>query len=99
MSKTLEAIELFAGIGGFQLAGKWVGIETIESVEINPFCQKVLKKNFPNTPIYDDVTDEMKYAAQDKGLDEKALRAQLIELRSKINRELAAIVVANARIE
>jgi DNA (cytosine-5)-methyltransferase 1 len=50
-------IELFAGIGGFRLASDWVGgIETIVSVEINPFCQKVLKKNFPNTPIYDDVT-------------------------------------------
>ena len=45
------------------------------------------------------LTDEMKYAAQNKGLDEKALRAQLIELRSKINCELAAIVVTNTRIE
>jgi len=53
----LKMIELFAGIGGFRLASDWVGgIETIVSVEINPFCQKVLKKNFPNTPIYDDVT-------------------------------------------
>ena len=51
----LNMIELFAGIGCFQLAGNWVGIKTIESVEINPFCQKVLKKNFPNTPIHDDV--------------------------------------------
>lgn len=54
--KRLKMISLFSGIGGFELAGEWVGIETIESVEINPFCQKVLKKNFPNTPIYDDVT-------------------------------------------
>jgi hypothetical protein len=45
------------------------------------------------------LTDEMKYSAQNRGLDEKALRAQLIELRSKINRELAAIVVTNTRIE
>ena len=53
----LKMIELFAGIGGFRLASDWVGgIETIVSVEINPFCQKVLKKNFPNTPIYNDVT-------------------------------------------
>lgn len=52
----LKMIELFAGIGGFQLAADWVGgIETIASVEINPFCQKVLNKNFPDTPIYDDV--------------------------------------------
>jgi DNA (cytosine-5)-methyltransferase 1 len=49
-------ISLFSGIGGFEVAGEWVGIETLESVEINPFCQKVLKKNFPNTPIYNDVT-------------------------------------------
>ena len=49
-------ISLFSGIGGFELAGEWVGIETLESVEINPFCQKVLTKNFPNTPIYNDVT-------------------------------------------
>jgi DNA (cytosine-5)-methyltransferase 1 len=53
----LKKIELFAGIGGFRLANDWVGgIQTIVSIEINPFCQKVLKKNFPNTPIYDDVT-------------------------------------------
>lgn len=55
MSK-LKMISLFSGIGGFELAAKWVGIQTIESVEINPFCQQILKKNFPNTPIYDDVT-------------------------------------------
>ncbi len=53
----LKMIELFAGIGGFQLAAEWVGgIETIASVEINPFCQKVLAKNHPKTPIYNDVT-------------------------------------------
>ena len=45
------------------------------------------------------LTDEMKYAAQNKGLDEKALRAQLLQLRSKINREIAAIIAANTRIE
>jgi hypothetical protein len=45
------------------------------------------------------LTDEMKYAAQNKGLDERALRAQLMQLRNNLNRELAAIVVANARIE
>lgn len=54
--RQLKMISLFSGIGGFELAGEWVGIETIESVEINPFCQKVLTKNFPNTPIYNDVT-------------------------------------------
>lgn len=53
--KQLKMISLFSGICGFELAGEWVGIETIESVEINPFCQKILKKNFPNTRLYEDV--------------------------------------------
>lgn len=52
----LKMISLFSGIGGFELAARWVGIEMIASVEINPFCQKVLTKHFPNTPIYNDVT-------------------------------------------
>jgi DNA (cytosine-5)-methyltransferase 1 len=54
--KRLKMISLFSGIGGFELAAQWTGIKTIESVEINPYCQKVLKKNFPNTPIQNDVT-------------------------------------------
>lgn len=49
-------LDLFAGIGGFSLAGHWMGWETSAFVEWNPFSQKVLNKNFPNTPIYGDIT-------------------------------------------
>ena len=53
----LNMISLFSGIGGFELAAQWIGgINTIASVEINPFCQKILAKNFPNTSLYNDVT-------------------------------------------
>jgi len=48
-------IDLFSGIGGFALAARWAGIETIQFVEIEPFCQKVLQKNFPGVPIHDDI--------------------------------------------
>ncbi len=48
-------LDLFAGIGGFSLASKWAGIETIQFVEIDPFCQKVLQKNFPDVPIHGDI--------------------------------------------
>jgi DNA (cytosine-5)-methyltransferase 1 len=52
----LRRLDLFSGIGGFSLAAQWVGgIETTQFVEINPFCQKVLTKNFPGVPIYDDI--------------------------------------------
>jgi len=49
-------LDLFSGIGGFALAARWAGIETIGFCEIDKYAQKVLKKNFPGVPIYDDVT-------------------------------------------
>lgn len=51
----MKSIELFAGIGGITLAAEWAGIETIAFCEQNEFCQKVISKNFPDRPIYDDV--------------------------------------------
>jgi len=48
-------IDLFSGIGGFSLAAKWAGIKTVQFVEIDPFCRKVLNKNFPGVPIHDDI--------------------------------------------
>jgi DNA (cytosine-5)-methyltransferase 1 len=49
-------LDLFSGIGGFSLAGKWTGgIKTIAFCEIDKFCQKVLNKNFPGIPIFDDI--------------------------------------------
>jgi len=51
----LTHIDLFSGIGGFALAAKWAGIKTIQFVEIDPFCQKVLMKNFPGVPIHNDI--------------------------------------------
>jgi len=51
----MTLLDLFSGIGGFSLAARWAGIETIQFVEIDPFCQKVLAKNFPGVPIHDDI--------------------------------------------
>lgn len=50
----MKHIDLFSGIGGFALASRWAGIETIAFCEKEPFCQQVLQKNFPGVPIYDD---------------------------------------------
>jgi DNA (cytosine-5)-methyltransferase 1 len=51
----LTHIDLFSGIGGFALAARWNGIKTVQFVEIDKFCQKVLNKNFPGVPIHDDI--------------------------------------------
>lgn len=37
---------LFSGIGALDLAAEMAGIEIMWQIEINSFCQKVLKKNF-----------------------------------------------------
>jgi DNA (cytosine-5)-methyltransferase 1 len=39
-------IDLFSGIGGFALAARRVGFRTTAFCEIDPYCQKVLAKNF-----------------------------------------------------
>jgi DNA (cytosine-5)-methyltransferase 1 len=52
----LTHLSLFSGIGGIDLAADWAGFTTVAMVERDPFCQKVLAKNFPGVPIYDDVT-------------------------------------------
>lgn len=49
-------LSLFSGIGGIDLAAHWAGFETVQFVERDQFCQKVLAKNFPGVPIHDDVT-------------------------------------------
>jgi len=50
-------LDLFAGIGGFSLAGHWAGYQTLQFVEKDAFRQKVLTKNFPGIPIHDDITN------------------------------------------
>jgi len=53
----VKHLDLFSGIGGFALACEWAGIETIGFVEIDKYCQKVLKKHWPNVPIVEDIRD------------------------------------------
>lgn len=56
MHRPLKMLDLFSGIGGFSLAAHWTGqIETVAFCEIEPFAQKVLRKNFPGVPIFEDV--------------------------------------------
>jgi len=46
---------LFSGIGGFDLGLERAGMEIRFQVEIDPFCQQVLAKHWPNVKRYDDV--------------------------------------------
>jgi len=54
--RKLKVLDLFSGIGGFSLGLESTGFfETAAFCEIEPFCQKVLKKHWPDVPLYEDV--------------------------------------------
>jgi DNA (cytosine-5)-methyltransferase 1 len=52
---TLRVLDLFSGIGGFSLGLERAGMRTVAFCEIDPFCRAVLKKHWPDVPVYDDV--------------------------------------------
>lgn len=55
-SGKLKVLDLFSGIGGFSLGlERTAGFETIAFCEIDPYCQKILAKHWPDVPIFDDV--------------------------------------------
>lgn len=53
---TLKVLDLCSGIGGFSLGlERTGGFETVAFCEIEEFPRKVLRKHWPEVPIYDDV--------------------------------------------
>jgi len=52
----MKHIGLFEGIGGFSLAARWAGWETIAWCEWNDFGQKVLRHHFPKAQGHGDIT-------------------------------------------
>lgn len=66
----LKMLDLFSGIGGFSLAASWTGkIETVAFCEIDIFPQKVLKKHWPNVPIFEDVRTLTNEALNERGIE------------------------------
>jgi DNA (cytosine-5)-methyltransferase 1 len=54
----MKMLDLFSGIGGFSLAATWTWQDELKVVsfcEIDPFCQKVLKKHWPNVPCHENI--------------------------------------------
>ena len=60
----LNVIDLFSGIGGFTLGLESTGyFKTIQFVENEKWCQKILNKNFPEVPIHEDIKTYKGYDA------------------------------------
>lgn len=55
--KKLNCLDIFSGIGGFSLGlERTGGYKTVAFCEIDEHCHKVLKKHWPTTPIFTDVS-------------------------------------------
>ena len=53
----LTGVSLFAGVGGFDLAMERQGVKVVAAVEIDKKCKDLLASKFPNTKLFDDVTE------------------------------------------
>lgn len=51
----MRVLDLFSGIGGFSLGLERAGMETVAFCEYDKKAQLVLKKHWPEIPIYDDI--------------------------------------------
>lgn len=51
----MRMLSLFSGIGGIDLAGRWLGWTTEAFCEIDPFCRRVLAHHWPGVPIHEDI--------------------------------------------
>lgn len=52
----MRVASFFAGIGGFDLGFQNAGIMPVFHCEIDPYCQKILKRHWPEVPLHDDIT-------------------------------------------
>lgn len=68
MRHTLKVLDLFSGIGGFSLGLERAGFETAAFAEADKAAQAVLRKHWPDTPIYSDVRDVTKKRLEADGI-------------------------------
>lgn len=57
MSHQINMISLFTGIGGFDLAAETLDWNILFQSEIDEYCIRVLKKQFPNVPKYGNINE------------------------------------------
>lgn len=75
----MNHLGLFEGIGGFSLAARWADLETKGWVEINPFCQKVLKHHFPEAQGFGDIK-RFSYATYKSILRNRGIKDRSIDI-------------------
>jgi len=64
----MNVLDLFSGIGGFSLGLERAGMKTVAFCEIEEYPRKVLKKHWPDVPIYTDVRTLTKEQLDNDGI-------------------------------
>ena len=57
LKSNLQVASFFSGIGGFDLAFEQAGCEVVFQCEKDKFCQKVLKKHWPQIQTHPDINE------------------------------------------
>ena len=97
----MKHLSLFSGIGGIDIAAEWAGFEMVCFVENNNYCQKVLRKHWPDVPIMGDIKDVTKekvaaYANQDSEsrlpVNDEARCRELVQGRIRNNNPAITLI-------
>ncbi len=51
----MRVLSLLAGMGGFDLAFEMAGFDVVAQVEIDSYCQRILRHHFPQAKLYGDI--------------------------------------------
>ena len=63
----MKGLSLFSGIGGLDLAFEWAGGQVAAMCEIDKYCQKALRKHWPDVPIFEDIYKLNKEVVENEG--------------------------------
>jgi DNA (cytosine-5)-methyltransferase 1 len=65
----MNALSLFSGGGGIDIACDWAGIETVAFCEKEEYPQSILRQNWPGRPVYGDIRDLSRERLERDGID------------------------------